>query len=885
MSSTPSLPTVSPATAEKDYYDVMLLYEWNSGKEITLKIKTELESRGLRIWFDENEMRANMYDRTAKAITKSLVISPLLTAGYSRSANCKRELSYAADLKKQIEPTRSLKPNENLEPWVTLITAGLLYYDFRNTLNDDIKFNNSIESLYKAICSGIHAKADERPTRTEPIDSLTTWLRPVDFTNDLTKFRNDYVPGTRRWAVKDVHRWLEEDLNSFLCLNGGAEYREFVLNAMENDGKKVAEGKTSMLFKPSISFQELIVDGLQQIQQPRDQFVIIIDALDEVGVQGDPVRDEFLNLIRYQVQKLPRWVRVFTTGRPEMDIFKVLNGVNFAVLAPQDENNIQDIRLFVQYQISTHLWIGEEVVGTQNGLEEERLKEMVMHITEKSGGVFHYARLACNSLTESSYESWDAVMQYAGEFDGGLDQIYSQALDRVFIGANRITLQRCQLVLGVIITAKEPLHKESVARLLGMTLVDVAGIVLRIQSILTISNGFVKVLHKSLKDFLSSLERCKIQHFFVDTHAFESIMATSCLQVLTTDLLHVSAPLILSQIRQLVLHPTLSIHVSRTHSILIWIDAMALLDGLSDDVVVQLGNVAKWVAPKEENGYNTTIRLLENAAGIVWRIVGAKKIVKEIHSNEKKHLNSLVFLEEGVIEPLRETGILSNIDIDRIFKHFEPICNLSLRVESYLRAVDNPIADPLHFILDIFLNKIKLEEWKVYETYFDNYHAAKQLVSEIFQREDSTEQTTFSLKTSHSNPSPERRFVAEFACTDLTGNAPGYGIIGSGQGSSDPYTVTNTSPGARIILFHRAKATPDSKKLEIVQKFDFANLVVDNRRAYQLDEVDPVLRFHGPSMTGSHNDDLFSFHMNDSSTRKTVEVTAKHAGAKGYYLD
>ncbi|KAJ3299577.1 WD repeat-containing protein 20, partial [Blyttiomyces sp. JEL0837] len=703
QSKTTSTPVIEPTSSNsyaQDSFHVMLSYD---GKELILAIKKRLESHGLRVWFDEEEMRANMYERMAEAITKSLVITPLLTVGYSRSANCKRELSYAADLKKHIEPTRALNPNEQLEKWAELITAGMIYYDFSNALTDTDKFNSSFESLYKAIRHGISKKADQpqQLDTVEPVDPLTKWLRPVDFSNDLAKFRNDYVKGTRKWAVHNVHRWLQDGLNSFLWLNGGAglgksiiaylvsqnlpfgfdlssvffckhddvnknnagriistiafnlssklpEYHEFLMKKLEEDAAKVAEGEISILSKPSVVFKELIIEGLQKIEPPSSHLVIIIDALDEVGKQGEPVRDEFLRLIRIQVEQLPNWIRVFTTSRPEMDIFNALNGVNFAVLSPQDQNNIQDIQLFIQHQLSTHLSVNE---GRSNDL---RLRELVMSVTEKTGGVFHYARLACNTLTETSHSSWDEVVEMAKMFDGGLDHIYLQVLERAFDGADEMVFDRFQLVMSVVLTAREPLHQDSIARLSGLTIVEVASIILRVQAILTITSGIVKVLHKSLKDFLCSLERCKNRHFFIDTNTFESIMATSCLNVLIADLTRNMANLpndvdpvpastaacitpclayacrfwdshvVASQNSRVLEH----LFQFCSKSLLLWIEAMVLLKTFSNELGAQLRHVANWVSNFGEESATAadamdrslnTRDLLEDAARLIWR--------------------------------------------------------------------------------------------------------------------------------------------------------------------------------------------------------------------------------------------------------------------------
>ncbi|KAJ3312795.1 cytokinesis protein 3 [Blyttiomyces sp. JEL0837] len=274
---TPMAVTLKPLdVADYETFDVMLSYEWSSGKYIVIKIKQELERRGLRVWFDEEQMHANMYERMAEAITKSSVVSPLLTVAYTESANCKRELSYAGDLKKQLQPTCAVAPSEKLEPWAELVTAGLFYYDFHNCLTDSTKFPKSVDALFGAIQISINEKRRDvdnlAATNVQPEEPLLKWLQPVDFDGDLAKFKTDYVEGT-------------SSTMPFQLASKLPDFQKFLIAEMAKDKAKVAKGETSTLDIPSTAFKELIVNGLNQIQKPVNvtNLVFVVDALDEIG--------------------------------------------------------------------------------------------------------------------------------------------------------------------------------------------------------------------------------------------------------------------------------------------------------------------------------------------------------------------------------------------------------------------------------------------------------------------------------------------------------------------------------------------------------------------------------------------------------------------------
>ncbi|KAJ3369668.1 hypothetical protein HDU84_001544, partial [Entophlyctis sp. JEL0112] len=104
----------------------------------------------------------------------------------------------------------------------------------------------------------------------------------------------------------------------------------------------------SILDKPIIAFSTLFLELLPLLGTRSDlllspdsstsavsaqasaaRFLIVIDALDECGSQGDPTRNELLNVLASLntpsssgAVKLPPFVKILTTGRPEADIWK-----------------------------------------------------------------------------------------------------------------------------------------------------------------------------------------------------------------------------------------------------------------------------------------------------------------------------------------------------------------------------------------------------------------------------------------------------------------------------------------------------------------------------------------------------------------------------------
>ncbi|KAJ1548595.1 LD03170p, partial [Cladochytrium tenue] len=108
------------------------------------------------------------------------------------------------------------------------------------------------------------------------------------------------------------------------------------------------------------------------------------------------------------------------------------------------------------------------------------------------------------------------------------------------------------------------------------------------------------------------------------------------------------------------------------------------------------------------------------------RALAARFVIEEFHSTEEKFLRQLRIFKEYVIEPIYEGHLLSEMDFDIAFKRCEPILALSSRVEVHLR--DAKSRDPTA-VVELFLNNIEHEDWKVYEDYIRYYRSGKQVIA------------------------------------------------------------------------------------------------------------------------------------------------------------
>ena len=109
----------------------------------------------------------------------------------------------------------------------------------------------------------------------------------------------------------------------------------------------------------------------------------------EHGAQGgQPVagrdggrRNPLVEIVARNAQRLPDWLGLVVTSRPEFDVTTTLQALNPFPLDTQSESNRADIRDYLRRELATPL---------QNRPDADRLVEQIL---EKSEGVFRSRQL------------------------------------------------------------------------------------------------------------------------------------------------------------------------------------------------------------------------------------------------------------------------------------------------------------------------------------------------------------------------------------------------------------------------------------------------------------------------------------------------------------
>jgi len=162
-------------------HHVMLSYQWDN-QSLVEKVYNGLRHLGINAWMDvHGGITGNINDSMAYGVEHAGVICCFMTQPYADSKNCKKELNYADSQSKAIVPVMCAK-DFKAQGWLGIITAGLLWIDFREETN----FGNSLGSLAKEIVnaledlpeSAIKLGAPEKAPAAAPVPKVDIQKKP-----------------------------------------------------------------------------------------------------------------------------------------------------------------------------------------------------------------------------------------------------------------------------------------------------------------------------------------------------------------------------------------------------------------------------------------------------------------------------------------------------------------------------------------------------------------------------------------------------------------------------------------------------------------------------------------------------------------------------------
>ncbi|CAH3180899.1 unnamed protein product, partial [Porites lobata] len=431
-----------------------------------------------------------------------------------------------------------LKREPSGEDYVSAVTEWM-----KN--DDEIKFQlkDVIRKQQQITCDAVNA--EDRRDKVEEDETLQK-LANVNTEKTIQYHAGKYQEGTRLHIFEKIKLWLDDltSENRVMVISGDAGMGKSVISAvvcqkMEEAGRLsgshfchynkeryrnpkvmlqslacqlcdvLPEYKSELVKRLSRNlgvdmnslevqelFEFLFEEPLCSVGDPGRNLLLVVDGLDESEYKG---RNEMLDVIANHFCTLPAWVRFCVTARPEVNIAGRLKKFNPVQLKQDDEENLKDIRLFLERQLSNVI---------QSGFEEVVISELA----RKAAGHILYAYLMVDFINKnfSSFTPEDL----GRTLPSGVSSVYQnyfERLEKELKSIEELTISADQFLtfLSAFAAAQEPLPLDFVSKMLRSDAKSpachkkVRKAIECISTLLPVQDGRIHFFHKSVKDWLT----------------------------------------------------------------------------------------------------------------------------------------------------------------------------------------------------------------------------------------------------------------------------------------------------------------------------------------------------------------------------------------------
>ncbi|KAI0434035.1 WD40-repeat-containing domain protein [Xylaria sp. FL1042] len=222
---------------------------------------------------------------------------------------------------------------------------------------------------------------------------------------------------------------------------------------------------------------------------------VVIDALDECVTDSPKLLDFII-----RVSSSSTWVKWLLSSRNEPGIGKKLGSDDGqTMLSLELKENAEQVSRAV------NAYVDDKLSHLESVRENDKLREQVRDVLRrKANGTFLWVSLVVQELEQ--VESWH-VPKVAEEVPPGLDDLYDRMMNQ--IEGQKRDSENCGLVLSAVTVAYRPLHLAEIAVLSGLpkeiwgSTKNIAKIVAKCGSFLTVRDDQVYLVHQSAKEYLS----------------------------------------------------------------------------------------------------------------------------------------------------------------------------------------------------------------------------------------------------------------------------------------------------------------------------------------------------------------------------------------------
>ena len=520
---------------------IFLSYGHDDNVELVLRIKAGLEARGNDVWFDKNpqkEKGIRPCDDWREAITKGILDSNQVLSFLSKHSTrdpgvCLDEIGIALGVKGGNIRTILVEGEEEVKTPPSI--GHIQWLDMHDWKEQRDAGGDAWETWFKEKLAEVVrvVESDESRRFAGEIERLNGYLNPVTSDSRIRELYAKPFVG-REWMFKAVEEWRAkrgDDARLFWIMGDpGVGKSAFSANLThyhkgeviavhfcewnkpdQRDPRRVVRNIAFQLATRLSSYRRLLLtlpeigklDGKDAqdlfdylLSQPlrhdidggQERYLIVIDALDEAN---ENQRSPLVDMLAQNARRLPEWLGILVTSRPEREVktpLQGLNGLHPLTLETRSEENQKDVRRYLRKELE------EELVGRDSAA-------IVEAVLVKSEGVFLYVEYVCAQLRKGVLS-----LDRLDEFPDGLAGIYVQYFERQFpdIAAYKATTRHA---LGVIAAARESLTPEQLARIFDWDTYERRDFVDSMGSIFRVIDGKLQPFHLSLHDWLTERDR------------------------------------------------------------------------------------------------------------------------------------------------------------------------------------------------------------------------------------------------------------------------------------------------------------------------------------------------------------------------------------------
>lgn len=448
---------------------LFLSYGRDEFSEEILALRDALRKRGHEVWFDEEQLASGLdwehkieqglkwCDKVVLIMTPHSVRRP---DGY-----CLNEIAKALESQKFIIPVLLVE----LPNGAPTSICRIQYLDWRDAVPSDKNTERFLHHLHR-LCDAIeNNKLDFEGGQQR----LQRYLQPLNYDGDIRRHVTRFIG--RQTLLKRLHTWLFDSSSSqILWLTGAPGLGKSAIAAwlahrwaetyamhfcISGNKDKTDPVKTILsiayqlsqhldLYRERLShldlesesckvdaktlFETLLVALLSKdYPAPAKPCFVIIDGIDEAT--NPDGSNKLAELIATEWNKLPRWVNLIVSSRPDAEVQQWLGGIESISLSGTDEEQLKDLRSYLDQELKS---LGRFVNN-----------DTLNQILKASEGAFHYIVLLLEDIKNGRCNPENPV-----ELPIGMNSYYLQSFYRRFNDINEYK-NCCRPLLSLILAS------------------------------------------------------------------------------------------------------------------------------------------------------------------------------------------------------------------------------------------------------------------------------------------------------------------------------------------------------------------------------------------------------------------------------------------------